>query len=79
MKTAHFVHWTNLSRSGMVGTLFWFIIHLIFYSVILTAMTVINMIVEPSHPWFLLILFGWCGLLIVHAQNVMGPCVETND
>ena len=59
--------------------MFWFIIHLIIYSVILVAVVVVNMIVAPSHPWFLFIVFGWCGLLITHAQYVMKSSAEHND
>ena len=79
MKTAFSVRWTNLSRTGKTHTFFWFIIHLITYSVILVAAVAVNMIIAPSRPWFLLVLFGWSGLLIAHAQNVMKSSAEHND
>ncbi|HIJ42894.1 MAG TPA: Pr2TM family membrane protein [Rhodospirillaceae bacterium] len=59
-------------RSGRNYTLFWFISHLIIYSMVMVAVVAVNMVVAPSRPWFLLILFGWCGLLILQARNVMG-------
>ena len=79
MKTAFLLRLTDRPLSGKDRTLFWFINHLIIYSVIMAATTAVNMTVEPSRPWILLILFGWCGLLIIHAQNVMKSSVEHND
>lgn len=49
-----------------------FSIHLIIYSIALAALVAVNMVVAPTRPWVLLILFGWCGLLICHARSVLG-------
>ena len=76
IKTAFLVRWAKLSQTGKTYPLFWFIIHLIVYSVIMVSAVTVNMIVAPSRPWFLLIVFGWCGLIIIHAQRVMGPSAE---
>ena len=48
-----------------------FFMHLLVYSGILTSTAFINLVVAPYHPWFLLIIVGWSGILTIHAQKVM--------
>lgn len=72
MKNTSSAHITNYPRPENRPAMFWFIGHLIIYSVTLVSVVIVNMVVAPGHPWFLLILFGWCGLMILHAGIVMG-------
>ncbi|MEQ8666819.1 MAG: 2TM domain-containing protein [Rhodospirillales bacterium] len=52
--------------------MFWFSVHLIVYSIVLVVLVVVNSVVAPERPWFLLIVFGWCGLVICHAHRLLG-------
>lgn len=53
--------------------LFGFIVHLVAYSAAMAGIIVVNMIVAPTHPWFVLIMFGWLGYLILHLRAVCRP------
>jgi len=59
---------TRRTKSDMIL----FAVHLIVYSIALATLVAVNMVVAPTRPWVLLILFGWCGMLICHARSVLG-------
>lgn len=48
-----------------------FSVHLIVYSIVLVGLVILNTVVAPERPWFLLIMFGWCGIVICHAHLLM--------
>jgi|SaaInlStandDraft_4_1057021.scaffolds.fasta_scaffold282333_1 hypothetical protein len=71
MKPTLLSHIVRIPQLGQRYTYFKFISHLVVYSIIMASTISVNMIIVPNRPWFLLILFGWCGLLIIHANKAM--------
>lgn len=39
----------------------------------MAGVIVVNMIVAPTHPWFVLIMFGWLGYMILHFCAIVTP------
>jgi len=76
MKNGHTMPQAIRAFPGKSRSLSWFVTHLIIYSIVLVSVVAVNMAVAPSHPWFLLILFGWCGLLILHVRHIMGSLAD---
>lgn len=66
----------DVPSRGARRRLFWFVFHLVCYSVVMALVVVVNMIVAPTHPWFALIFFGWCGFVILHVRALVAPGVH---
>jgi hypothetical protein len=49
-----------------------FLWHLAIYVVVSAACVVINLMVDPDTPWFVLPLVGWGSALALHVAYVMG-------
>ena len=49
-----------------------FLNHLAAYFATVVACVLLNQAMDPGHPWFLLPMIGWGGVLALHAAQVMG-------
>ena len=43
-----------------------FLIHLTVFIVVIVGLAALNLIRNPTHPWFLWVLFGWGIAIVVH-------------
>jgi hypothetical protein len=55
-----------------------FRIHLLVYVAGLVVLVVVNFLVTPDLPWFVLPMVGWGAALAVHVAYVMGLFGESN-
>lgn len=49
-----------------------FLNHLAAYFAAVVACVLLNQAIDPGHPWFVLPMIGWGGVLALRAAQVMG-------